>query len=220
MFNHKDTLRAPTWQLHLSGHKLWHLCPPSQDEILEKAGKHDFFDPNYEETPELLGELGLQGCSQAVAEAGDLVYYPEDYWHQTLNLHTPTVSIGSTMLTAASYRILYDELLHECSGSADGATDTSSTDTTSMDRGDAEEMIGQDCESEPSSMSTSTSTAEDPNTCSPEDTLCAAAGAPAADSDTSGIEKVEKLSFRVFPPHKGICATLPTCLRDWQAIFD
>jgi len=116
MFNHKDTLRAPTWQLHLKGQKLWHLCPPSQNSVLETAGKHDFFNQNYESSPELFDELnGLQGCSQDVTKAGDLIYYPEDYWHQTLNLETPTVSIGSTMLTAASYHILYKELLHECS---------------------------------------------------------------------------------------------------------
>ena len=39
-----------------------------------------------------------------------------DYWHQTMNLDTPSISIGSTLITESSVHIICNELIKECNG--------------------------------------------------------------------------------------------------------
>lgn len=51
MFNHKDTLGAPAWQVQLTGQKTWHICSPDQDEFMYEAGEVDTFSPNYKKYP-------------------------------------------------------------------------------------------------------------------------------------------------------------------------
>jgi hypothetical protein len=213
MFNHKDTLRAPTWQVHLHGRKLWHLCPPTQDGILEKAGKHDFFDPNYEASPELL--TSLKGCSQAVVGAGDLVYYPEDYWHQTMNLDTPAVSIGSTMLTAASYGILYEELERECNSDAGDKPRSSTTTATNTDTDTATATSSASGNVETQCVESGDSF----SVCSSEEDTTTTTTAAADAKPDVPVEENRKESFRVFPPHAMLCGALPACLRDWEQVF-
>ena len=73
MFNHKDTLRAPTYQIQLSGAKQWHLCDASQSELIGTTGAWDAFHPNYVLFPDTL----KLSCQQGIVNEGDLIYYPE-----------------------------------------------------------------------------------------------------------------------------------------------
>eukprot|EP01038_Epipyxis_sp_PR26KG_P007514 gene7514-10236_t len=112
MFNHKDTLRTSSYQLQLKGRKKWHLCDPTQNEFLYKAGEIDLFHPNYRKYPKAINAT----CYQFIAYPGDIIYYPADYWHQTLNLDTPTISIGSSIIIRQNFRKVQYELEKECKG--------------------------------------------------------------------------------------------------------
>jgi len=43
-----------------------------------------------------------------------LVFYPRDYWHQTINLSDLTVSLSSSILHAHSYKEILAELTAAC----------------------------------------------------------------------------------------------------------
>jgi len=114
MFNHKDTLQSSSWQVQIVGRKRWHLCAPTEDGFLYRAGDVDAFNPDYVRYP-----LFLQArCYEAILEPGDAIYYPKNYWHQTLNLDTPTVSLTGTLATGNCHRDTFRELKAECDGKA------------------------------------------------------------------------------------------------------
>eukprot|EP01006_Ploeotia_vitrea_P049971 TRINITY_DN67398_c11_g3_i2.p2 TRINITY_DN67398_c11_g3~~TRINITY_DN67398_c11_g3_i2.p2 ORF type:complete len:569 (+),score=335.79 TRINITY_DN67398_c11_g3_i2:3-1709(+) len=110
MFNHQDVLRSSSWQAQVHGAKKWHICPPDQSQYLYGAGKVDCFHPNYAKTP--LFEHAR--CAQTIVKAGEMIYYPADYWHQTENLATPSMSISSTIVDENNFKILGDELRAQC----------------------------------------------------------------------------------------------------------
>jgi hypothetical protein len=109
MFFHQDTLQASAWQIQLVGRKQWHICPGrverhqnmsllsssgSASHYYYKAGTVNMFSPDYEKYP-LIRDVH---CHEYISTPGDLMYYPGDYWHQTKNLDTPTVSMTSSIL--------------------------------------------------------------------------------------------------------------------------
>lgn len=73
-------------------------------------------------------------CFDFIVHPGELVYYPQgtelfsllllstiisactDYWHQTTNLDTPTISLSSSVLTKDNAPLLTKELEKECDG--------------------------------------------------------------------------------------------------------
>jgi hypothetical protein len=112
MFNHMDTLRSASWQAQLRGTKRWHLCDVDQSPYVYGAGTVDVFDPDYAEYPLLLNAT----CYQDDVEEGDLVFYPKDYWHQTLNLATPSVAFSGTLVTPENTDTISAELAKDCSG--------------------------------------------------------------------------------------------------------
>jgi ribosomal protein L16 Arg81 hydroxylase len=93
MFNHKDTLRTSSWQMQVSGRKKWHLCDNTESPLIGKAGDIDFFQPDYN----YYENIWKLECIVVVVGPGDFIYYPKDYWHQTLALDTPTVSISGNL---------------------------------------------------------------------------------------------------------------------------
>lgn len=113
MFNHQDTLRTASWQLQLVGSKKWHLCGPEQSPFLYKAGEVDMFNPDYVRFPLLRNAT----CYETIVHAGEMIYYPADFWHQTINLETPSIALSSTLVTQQNYRMVAEELRKECSGS-------------------------------------------------------------------------------------------------------
>ena len=111
MFNHMDVLRTSSWQAQFVGKKIWHICDPSQGFALYGAGKIDVFHPDYQTYP----RFAEADCYEGVVEAGEFIYYPMDYWHQTRNLETPSISITSTMVDQDNWRAVIAELRDECS---------------------------------------------------------------------------------------------------------
>lgn len=110
MFAHQDILRTASYQLQISGEKRWHLCPGNQSRWLYKPGDVDLFQPNYARYP-----LVKQAqCREVIATPGDLVFYPGDYWHQTLNLQTPSVALSGTVVTHADHDQLRGHLEMLC----------------------------------------------------------------------------------------------------------
>eukprot|EP01031_Cornospumella_fuschlensis_P043618 gene43618-53343_t len=112
MFLHQDILLTAAYQIQLVGRKKWHLCDSSQSPYLYEAGDVDMFCPDYETYP--LVEQAL--CSEVVVHAGDLLFYPHDYWHQTHNLDTPSIAISSSVITQKGLPGLLRELQKECDG--------------------------------------------------------------------------------------------------------
>lgn len=110
MFNHMDTLRTASWQLQLVNAKKWHLCSPEMTPFLYKAGEVDMFHVDYSVHP-----LVLQArCYEVTLQPGELLYYPADYWHQTLNIGTPSIALSSTLVTPLNYKHIIAELRKEC----------------------------------------------------------------------------------------------------------
>lgn len=112
MFGHWDVLATSSWQFQAAGAKRWHICPPAQRPLLGDAGLFDGFYPDYASSP---GSGGLS-CFLDVVLPGEFLYYPRNYWHQTENLATPTVSLTSTLSDAGNHRGVANELRRECSG--------------------------------------------------------------------------------------------------------
>lgn len=114
MFHHQDILKTASYQLQVAGEKTWHLCPPSQSHLLHVD--HDMFAPNYERWP---GALQLAHCTLDVVRPGEVVFYPEDYWHQTLNTPPPglgalSVSITDTITDANNHVRVQAGLRDKC----------------------------------------------------------------------------------------------------------
>lgn len=109
MFNHADTLRTSSFQLQLLGAKRWHLCAPTQRAYLYGAGTVDAFDPDYIKYP----LFSRARCWEDVVQAGELVFYPRDYWHQTRNEADLSVAISGSVVDSFSYREIRETLLND-----------------------------------------------------------------------------------------------------------
>jgi len=112
MFNHRDYLQSASYQIQLVGRKKWHLCAPSEDSYLYNDGDIDTFHPDYERFPNALQAT----CYQFTVDPGDFVYYPKSYWHQTLNLDTPSIAITGTLVTPGNYKDVREKLEVQCEG--------------------------------------------------------------------------------------------------------
>ena len=110
MFNHADTLSTGSWQVQLAGKKKWHICPPSEAGRMYKAGDVDAFAPDYEAFPEFINA----SCYQVTLQPGDFIFYPHNYWHQTLNLNQFTASITDTIVTSDCHKRVGIRLHEEC----------------------------------------------------------------------------------------------------------
>jgi len=103
MFNHKDTLMTSSFQYQLVGRKKWHLCSPANDAVMEANGpnkvEQNMFQPNYAANPSLLHA----DCYVDTADEGEALFYPREYWHQTINVDTRVVAITGTLVDANNY---------------------------------------------------------------------------------------------------------------------
>jgi len=108
MFSHKDRHGSGSYQAQLCGAKRWRICDPnfplSDDAMYSRAkvqldGKArtsdlgnprddsigaDLFDIDYEQR--ILFRLAR--CYDDVSQPGDVLYYPANYWHQTMTMST------------------------------------------------------------------------------------------------------------------------------------
>lgn len=132
MHNHQDFLRTASFQLQLAGRKKWNICPPTDSfwdghEWVSRPGSafaregHSYLgepaDVNmFSSKIDYVKHYGLVNatCFQVIVQPGDILYYPKDFWHQTLNLETPTVSISANVVSAECSNDVFDVLQKEC----------------------------------------------------------------------------------------------------------
>jgi hypothetical protein len=114
MFPHQDTLPVGSWQAQVAGAKRWRLCSPESPVMAAMASKKvSSLDQTADATEDSTGE-GYKGvCYEATLQQGDMVYYPPNYWHQTLNLDSPTISLSGT-LALHDHDGFIRSLQHEC----------------------------------------------------------------------------------------------------------
>jgi hypothetical protein len=112
MFNHKDVMRMASWQVQITGRKLWHICSPTQDPFVYSAGKVNTFKPDYERFPKMINA----SCYQTITNPGDAMYYPRDWWHQTRNLETPSIAFSGSMVSKHCQREFAIKMREQCYG--------------------------------------------------------------------------------------------------------
>jgi tetratricopeptide (TPR) repeat protein len=110
MFVHTDVMRMASWQVQLKGRKLWHVCGPSQDSKMYHAGDVNWFKPDYEKYPKALKAK----CYQTITEEGDSMYYPRDWWHQTINLDDTNIAFSGSMINNHCVREFAEQMNMQC----------------------------------------------------------------------------------------------------------
>jgi len=110
MFIHIDVLRTASWQGQVAGAKKWIICGPENKPYMYRAGQIDGWNWNKKQYP--LFEHAF--CYEDTVRAGEMVFYPKDYWHQTENLMTPSISASSTVIDQNNFEEIITELNNEC----------------------------------------------------------------------------------------------------------
>jgi len=96
---HNDADMSRFWVHLLSGKKLWRIFPPSENWRLYPTGTESFYpsifsvdamEPDFDRFPNLRGAL----VYEAVLDAGEVIFVPEGWAHQVINLKD---SISTTM---------------------------------------------------------------------------------------------------------------------------
>jgi hypothetical protein len=57
-------------------------------------------------------------CFQDDVSAGEMVFYPHDWWHQTKSTVGPSVAVSGSLVTFDNFRLVFEELRRECDGEA------------------------------------------------------------------------------------------------------
>ena len=117
MFNHQDTLRTASFHVQLFGIKRWHLCDKSHD--MGEASDFNVFAPDYNRWPKMLDA----NCYLDDVQPGEILFYPLDYWHQTLTITDFTVSLTGTLVDANCHGAVTAELEKKCSNGGGYSTD-------------------------------------------------------------------------------------------------
>ncbi|MES1911288.1 MAG: hypothetical protein MHM6MM_003741 [Cercozoa sp. M6MM] len=115
MFMHQDALRTSSWHLTLRGTKRWFICPPHATKQLcgdKGASPLNAFLPESAKC-EFRDLYSL--CYDEQVGAGDLVFYPSDYWHQTTNAADGSVTVTSTVVNSENVAKVRQALVDECS---------------------------------------------------------------------------------------------------------
>ena len=89
-FNHSSMLRTSSWQAHLMGRSWWYICG-----ILAN---------------------GSQACFEDIVETGEVVFYGQDYFHETQKLETPTLTLTDTVIDEYNFEAFNDRLWEKCTG--------------------------------------------------------------------------------------------------------
>jgi hypothetical protein len=115
MFFHADGFSTSTFVFQFVGRKRWTLCPPDPEmRVMYPAGQIDTFDPDRERVYREFERFRGADCADVVVHPGEVIYYPSHYWHQTLNLDRPCVSMAGRRIDGNNAHEVYGELLHRC----------------------------------------------------------------------------------------------------------
>ena len=106
-------------QLQLQGAKRWHLCPPTPVGARYCGGDVDDPDATYARcgSGAPATEEAAIGCLDAVLQPGEVLYYPERWWHRTSNAGTgssPMVSVSRSLVTPVNARAMASALQLYC----------------------------------------------------------------------------------------------------------
>ena len=80
---HQDLGHTAAWNAQITGRKRWCLAAPDQDDFLYE-GEVDGFNPDLARHP-LAAQAELY---EGIVEAGEVLFIPGGWWHQTENLAT------------------------------------------------------------------------------------------------------------------------------------
>lgn len=109
MFFHMDGTSASSWQAQILGRKRWTLCPYTETNLLRGMEEMDTDKPDYKRFP----NWAFVKCGRETVEAGEIVYYPGYWWHQALQMDTPTISYtGALVGVEAPRKDLPGQLAH------------------------------------------------------------------------------------------------------------
>ena len=113
MFLHADGFETATYVTQFVGRKRWMVCSPKEGLKFGRAGLHDLFHP---ETIDLniYPHLKTIDCTDTIVKPGEIIYYPAHWWHQTLNLDTPTISMAGRRIDAHNYYEVAAGLKKKC----------------------------------------------------------------------------------------------------------
>lgn len=99
MFFHKDHTAAGSWQAMIQGRKKWTLCPNTETHYFS-TGMDIYNKQDHKRYPNFAKGL----CGQVTVEPGELVYYPAYWWHQALQLDTPTIAYTGALVGTEAVR--------------------------------------------------------------------------------------------------------------------
>jgi hypothetical protein len=89
MFLHADAFASATWQAQIVGRKKWVLCHPDSRRLSTDV---DLFA---QEAPPAVADAAQHDrCGVITLHPGEILLYPAGWWHQTLSLDTPTISLA------------------------------------------------------------------------------------------------------------------------------
>ena len=94
MLNHTDSLGVGSWHAHLTGRKWWYLSAAPM------ALRHR-------------AESGRR-CWEGVVEAGEVLYYGRNWWHETQCIDTPTVTLSQSLIQRPHVRALVEQVVRDC----------------------------------------------------------------------------------------------------------
>lgn len=109
MFLHNDAFASSVYHLTVNGRKRWFVCSPEvAARYIRRAGSTDAFgDPAHFSQDFIEAE---KFCMEDVTHAGDILFYPSNYWHQTDNLDDDTVTLAVRRIDKHNYQRFAQEL--------------------------------------------------------------------------------------------------------------
>ncbi len=113
MFFHADGFSTSTFVFQFVGRKRWTLCKPDPEmKHMSNAGVIDTFGS--QEHLDQFPRYKNADCKQFDVHPGEVIYYPSHYWHQTLNLDRPCISMAGRRVDGNNAHEVYGELQHRC----------------------------------------------------------------------------------------------------------
>ena len=111
MFLHADAFASATWQAQIVGRKKWVLCHPDAQRLSTSV---DLFA---QEPPKAVTDTTSghhDRCGVVTLHPGEMLLYPAGWWHQTLSLDTPTISLAHRVVDVRHWSSMATYLRNDC----------------------------------------------------------------------------------------------------------
>jgi hypothetical protein len=110
MFNHADAFHTGVGHFQVVGRKKWHICSPKSTHLIYGPGEIFTHEVDYNRHP-LYAEAE---CGELITAPGEILYYPSEWWHNTLSLDTETISVATRYVDTKHYNAVWDALKWKC----------------------------------------------------------------------------------------------------------